>query len=224
MHIGLIGGIGPAATEFYYRGLVKSHASAKRRMSLTIVHADTNEMVKNLEDNAHAAQAGVFAAFAEQLKGGGAEAVAITSMGGHFCVREFAKTSVLPVIDAIPILNTHFSKMGIKRVGLLGTKTVMQSQLYGGLSSVDVAAPPVGELERVHQEYISMAKSGTASEAQKTYFAEAGRKLCHEQGVDVVVLAGTDLFLAFGEEDHGYPIIDSADVHIQAITEMSFGV
>jgi len=221
MHIGLIGGIGPAATEFYYRGLVKSHVAARRRMSLTIVHADTNEMIRNLEDNAPSAQAHVFATFTEQLKAGGAEAVAITSMGGHFCVREFTKTSVLPVINAIPILNTHFSRVGIKRVGLLGTKTVMQSQLYGGLFSVDVVAPPVSELERVHEEYISMAKSGIASEAQKTYFDEAGRKLCHEQGVDVVVLAGTDLFLAFGEEDHGYPIVDSADVHIQAITEMS---
>lgn len=223
MHIGLIGGIGPAATEFYYRGLVKSHAAAKQRMSLTIVHADTNEMVQNLEDNAAAAQASVFARFTEQLKAGGAEAVAITSMGGHFCVGEFAKISVLSVINAIPILNSHFSKMGIKRVGLLGTKTVMQSRLYDGLSSVDVVAPPASELDRVHQEYISMAKSGAASEAQKTYFDEAGRKLCQEDGADVVVLAGTDLFLAFGETDHGYPIVDSADVHIQAITDMSLG-
>lgn len=221
MHIGLIGGIGPAATEFYYRGLIKWHSAANRRLNLTIVHADTNEMVRNLEGNAPAVQAKVFAAFAEQLKAGGVDAVAITSMGGHFCVAEFTQISVLPVINAIPILNSHFSKMGIERVGLLGTKTVMRSQFYGGLSSVDVVAPPASELDRVHQEYISMAKSGEASEAQKKYFDEAGRKLCHEQGADVIVLAGTDLFLAFGDEDHGYPIVDSADVHIQAITQMS---
>jgi aspartate racemase len=35
MHIGLIGGIGPAATEFYYRHLVRAHASAGRWMELT---------------------------------------------------------------------------------------------------------------------------------------------------------------------------------------------
>ena len=111
--------------------------------------------------------------------------------------------------------------MGIERVGLLGTKTVMQSHLYGGLSAVDVVAPPTAELDRVHQEYISMAKSGVCGDDQKSYFHEAGRKLCRDQGADVVVLAGTDLFLAFGNESHGYPIIDSADVHIQAITELS---
>ncbi len=29
MHIGLIGGIGPAATDYYYRGLIKRHVSSK---------------------------------------------------------------------------------------------------------------------------------------------------------------------------------------------------
>lgn len=40
MHIGMIGGIGPAATEFYYRHLVKAHASVNKVMELTIVHAE----------------------------------------------------------------------------------------------------------------------------------------------------------------------------------------
>lgn len=79
MHIGMIGGIGPAATEFYYRGLVKAHTAADRRMDLTIVHADTNEMVQNLEDGATVKQAQIFSGFAKRLKAGGAEAVVITS-------------------------------------------------------------------------------------------------------------------------------------------------
>ena len=40
MHIGLIGGIGPASTVFYYQGLVKSHAVQSKKMALTISHAD----------------------------------------------------------------------------------------------------------------------------------------------------------------------------------------
>jgi aspartate racemase len=41
MHIGLIGGIGPAATDFYYRRLISTFASKKAALELTIVHADT---------------------------------------------------------------------------------------------------------------------------------------------------------------------------------------
>ena len=39
MHIGLIGGIGPAATEFYYRGLIDRHAKSGTRLELTIANA-----------------------------------------------------------------------------------------------------------------------------------------------------------------------------------------
>ena len=42
MHIGLIGGIGPAATDFYYRRLISIFASKKTKLELTIVHADAS--------------------------------------------------------------------------------------------------------------------------------------------------------------------------------------
>jgi aspartate/glutamate racemase len=44
MHIGLIGGIGPAATEFYCLALVKLYAQAERRLELTIANADAREL------------------------------------------------------------------------------------------------------------------------------------------------------------------------------------
>jgi aspartate/glutamate racemase len=41
MHIRLIGGIGPAATDFYYRRLIAAFASRKTPLEPTIAHADT---------------------------------------------------------------------------------------------------------------------------------------------------------------------------------------
>ena len=57
MHIGLIGGIGPAATELYYRGLVKAHEDAGRAMELTIVHAQVGDIVHNATAGNAAGQA-----------------------------------------------------------------------------------------------------------------------------------------------------------------------
>ena len=61
MHIGLIGGTGPAATIVYYRALVRLYANAKRRLDLTIANADAREVVDNLEAGNPMAQAAVFA-------------------------------------------------------------------------------------------------------------------------------------------------------------------
>ena len=48
MHIGLIGGIGPAATEHYYRGLIDRYSATGNCPDLTIAHADVRELVRNL--------------------------------------------------------------------------------------------------------------------------------------------------------------------------------
>ena len=44
MHIGLIGGIGPAATDFYHRGLIERHHAANIPLDLTIAYADVRTM------------------------------------------------------------------------------------------------------------------------------------------------------------------------------------
>ena len=61
MQIGLIGGIGPAATDFYYRRLIRVFAQKKSPLELTIVHADTPTLLENLTRNRAATQAQIFA-------------------------------------------------------------------------------------------------------------------------------------------------------------------
>ena len=216
MHIGLIGGIGPAATEVYYRALVRTHAAAGRRLSLTIVHADLREMAGNLEAGRAAEQAAIFAGHIDQLRAGGCEAAAVTSMGGHFCIAELAAISTLPLINAISALDSYLAALGVARVGVLGTRLVMESKLYG-LGSVEVVAPPPDELATLHAAYVALAMAGVATPDQCAIFHEAAIKLHQRQGAQVVVLGGTDLSVAFVDADLGFPIVDSALVHAAAI-------
>ena len=51
MQIGLIGGIGPAATDFYYRNLIERFASEEKNLDMTIVHADAPTLIKNLMED-----------------------------------------------------------------------------------------------------------------------------------------------------------------------------
>jgi len=216
MHIGLIGGIGPAATEVYYRALVRAHAAAGRRLSLTIVNADASEMIGNLEAGRAAEQAAIFAGYIDQLRAGGCAAAALTSMGGHFCIAELEARSSLPLISAVPVMDAHFGALGVARIGVLGTRAVMDSGLYG-LKSVQVVAPPPGDIAAVHAAYVALAAVGYATPEQCAFFHEAARRLHHEQGAEIVVLGGTDLSVAFGDVDLGFPIADSALIHADAI-------
>ncbi|GAB2895602.1 aspartate/glutamate racemase family protein [Paraburkholderia jirisanensis] len=220
MHIGLIGGIGPAATEVYYRRLVRLHAEARRRLSLTIAHGDSTELIANLEAGRAAAQAVIFARYIDQLRAGGCEAVALTSMGAHFCIKDLAAISSLPLINAIPVLDAYFAGKGWARVGVLGTRAVMESGLYG-VSSAEVVTVDPDEIDRIHACYVAIAVAGFATPEQRDYLYEAGRKLCGDKGAEVIVLGGTDLSLAFDGQDPGYPTVDSAIIHADAIARVA---
>jgi len=220
MHIGLIGGIGPAATEVYYRRLVRVHADAKRRLALTIVHADVTELIANLEAGRALEQAHIFEKYIQQLRAGGCEAVALTSMASHFCIKDLAAISGLPLIDAVPVLDSYFANSGLSRVGVLGTRAVMESGLYG-VSSAEVVTVDRDEIDRIHACYVAIAVAGFATPQQRDYLHDAGRKLCGNKGAKVVVLGGTDLSLAFAGEDPGYPTVDSAIIHADAIARVA---
>ncbi len=141
MHIGLIGGIGPAATEYYYRGLIERHRAAGTSPDLTIVNADVRDLVGNLASGDSQAQAEIFSEFSAPFPmRQGADVVAVTSDGrGHFCSRELEAISPLPVLNAIPEVNEAIRQRGLQTIGILGNMTVMRSRLYGGITSAEHA-------------------------------------------------------------------------------------
>jgi aspartate racemase len=175
MHIGLIGGIGPAATEFYYRGLIDRHARAGTELDVMIAHASVREMGANLAAGAAQAQAESFARLLRRLAAAGAELAAVTSMGGHFCIRELQAISPLPLLNAVPEVDAAIRARGLRTVGVMGTRTVMESGLYGGITSAQVVRPEGDALDAVHTAYITMAGEGRVTEAQRQVFFPAGR-------------------------------------------------
>ncbi len=80
MHIGLVGGIGPAATDFYYRRLISAFARNKVALELTIAHADTPTLLKNLASNDAEDQVAIYMKLTHRLAAAGAECVAVTSI------------------------------------------------------------------------------------------------------------------------------------------------
>lgn len=213
MHLGLIGGIGPASTAFYYRHLAKAHADSGIPMDLTIVHSHMPDLVASMIAKNPARQAEIFATLTQRLAAAGAEAVAVTSLAGHFCMNEFKAISPLPVIDAIPALNTHFKQRGLRKLGILATKAVMESRFYGGIDSAELIVPAEPLFDEVHNAYVNMATRGWATGEDRAFFFKVGAAM----PVDAVLLGGTDFFLAFEGQDCGFPVIDCAEVHIEAL-------
>ena len=217
MHIGLIGGIGPAATDFYYRRLISAFAHNKKELQLTIVHADAPTLLANVTAGNATAQVAIYQRLTERLVAAGAECVVVTSIAGHFCIDAFKQISPLPVIDILVAVNEAVKARGLKRLGLLGARIVMESRFYGGLDSAEVVAPEPNEIDAVHDAYATMAAAGRVTDAQKSVFDRTCTSLLEEAGVEAVMLAGTDLTLVYDEATSDIPVLDCAAVHVEAI-------
>jgi len=222
VHIGLIGGIGPAATDFYYRRLISSFARNGARLDLTIGHADAPSLLANLAAGNVEAQVANYMTVTERLARAGAECVVVTSIAGHFCIEAFKAVSPLPVIDMIAEVERAVTSRGFSRIGILGTRTVMETRFYGAITSATLVPPDEPALSAVHQAYADMAVAGQVTEAQRQVFDSASLNLM-SAGAEAIMLGGTDLALVYDEATAPFPLIDCAAIHVDAVVRQALG-
>jgi len=223
MHIGLIGGIGPAATVFYYERLVAAFAERDQPLHLTIGNSSAAQLSRNVTAGNTQLQAEEFNRITRQLAAAGADTVVISSMGGHFCAAEFAALSPLPMIHGPDSVAHYLKEQGIRRVGILGTRIVMKTALYGVLDDLDPVSPRGNDLEQVNDDYIALAVRGSATEAESERMLSMADKLLRTERVEALLLGGTDLNLIFDGSQPHLPVIDSAEVHVNAIVKAALG-
>ena len=121
------------------------------------------------------------------------------------------------MIDLLVEVQRELAGRRLGRVGLLGTRGVMETRFYGAMHGIEVIPPPPAELAAVHEAYAAMATTGTVNESQRQIFFAAGTNLVRNSAVEAVMLAGTDLNLAFRGANPGFATIDCAAIHAAAI-------
>ncbi|MCX7325181.1 MAG: aspartate/glutamate racemase family protein [Hyphomicrobiales bacterium] len=221
MHIGLIGGIGPAATDFYYRRLMSTFAARNAKRDLTIVHADTPTLLGNLGANNVAEQVAIYSRLTARLFAAGADCVVVTSVAGHFCIGPFKAVSPLPVVDMIEEVAAAIDQRSFRRIGILGTQTVMETCFYGGIARAELMPPHGQALDDMHQAYAAMAAAGVVTQAQRDVVNRAIEIMLTGDGAEAILLGGTDLALAFHQDSVPFPLIDCAAIHVDAVVRMA---
>jgi aspartate racemase len=213
--LGLIGGLGPGATVHYYRGLLAAHEKQGRVPRLLIAHADVNRARVLAEENKLEELAGYLNGLIESMAAGGAEFTAIVAATPHICAAELTRISPLPLIDMVEEIAEAVRARGLKRIALFGTRSTVESRMFGRLS-VDVIMPKPDEIDFIHNTYLDVLYD-RSTPVQIDRLRELAHTLVTRDGAESVLLAGTDLTMVMNEDNAGFPTIDCARVHIDAI-------
>jgi aspartate racemase len=217
--VGLVGGLGVGAAVYYYEQLAKAHAERGRKMDFVMVHAETDRIFEYAKAGDRDGMAEYLHGFLRRLKAAGAEYGVIPAVTPHFCVRELAPISPLPLFDMFRAVNTEIAKRGLRRVAVFGTRYTMDSKLFGLLEGVEVVASTPEEVSFIHKAYVGLLTDRPELEERRRGLTKLARTLCERERLDAIVLAGTDFAVLFDEGNTEFPSVDCAALHLRAIAD-----
>ena len=221
--LGLVGGLGVGATIHYYDKLAKAHEARGRSLNIVIIHAEISRGFAYMEANDRDGLAEYLVGYIRRMEAAGAEVAVVPAVTPHFCIHELVARSPLPILSIFDPLRRELAARNIRRIAVFGTRFVIQSAMFGELGEVEVVdlAPP--EVDQVHRHYVELARTGKATPQQYADLTAVAHELIQREGVDAIVLAGTDLSLLFDETNITFPYVDCAALHLSAILQDLLG-
>lgn len=218
-HFGLIGGLGVGATKLYYDGITAGCTDRSRIPRMTIAHAHAPTALAHVQAGRISGLADYLAGFAHELEAAGATRLAIPAITPHICRSELTAQISLPLVDILDVTARTITARGHATVALFGTRYTIDSRLFGRLDGVNIVRAHEAEVDEIHRIYLDLAQKGACSTADVARLRDIADILRQRDGVDAIVLAGTDLNLIFDEASAGFPAIDCAAAHVAAIVD-----
>lgn len=215
--IGLLGGLGVGAAIHYYRALAAAHDDRRQPMNLTMVHASISRATAHASAGDRQGLATYFAGLFGRLKAAGATIGVIPAVTPHICIEELKAITPIPLVDLTQAVADHIRQRRLSRVTLFGTRFVIESDMYGRLPGIDIVRPRDEEISFIHDAYSEMAHTGASTPERRDLFVALADTLQKRDGVQALVLAGTDFAVMFDASNTPFPHVNCADAHIAAI-------
>jgi len=142
------------------------------------------------------------------------------------CPDNTAHQAVDLIIDAAPRPWLHIAgevasvakAKGYRRVGVLGTKYLMEGPVYPpklSAANIEHVIPSADDRERINTIIFDELVYGRFEEPSRRFFREVIAKL-NDRGCDAVALSCTEIPLLIGEKDSSLPILDSTRILARA--------
>jgi aspartate racemase len=215
--VGIVGGLGVGATVHYYQQITAACKARGVAPDLVIAHAD----VDHGQSLIRAAQLGelakYLAGFIARLARAGAQMAVMPAVTPHICIRELTPLLPIPLINIVEVLAAELVRRRIERVALLGSIFTVQGSLWGQLAGIDIVKPQPDEIAFIGAAYQRIL-DGKSDPADADRFRRVARAL-QDRGAETILIAGTDLVVLFDEQTAGFPCLDVARLHIDAIVQ-----
>jgi len=216
-HLGVVGGLGPGAASCFYRELAKDPRVHGEVLGMTMVHADLHRVLGHVSRAEKRELAVYLGGLMAQLQASGAEWAAIPAVTPHYCLAELKAISPLPFTNIMQATRDELRVRGMQRVSVFGSRFVMETKMFGALADIaEIILPAPDEIEAVHSLYLSLVQRSKGTEEDKAVLTQIATGIIEREGLDAVVLGGTD-FAVVPEGELPFPNVDCFAVYVNAV-------
>jgi aspartate racemase len=239
--LGVIGGIGPESTIEYYRLLFRAYRDRHpdgSNPSILINSINMKHLLTMIEANEFSKMAEYLVQEIQRLADGGAAVGLLSANTPHVVFDEVSQKSPIPLVSIVEATCDAAKKLGLKRLGLFGTRFTMRGQFYPKVFSkteIALVIPKLDDQAYIHDKYMNELVKGIVSPVTRVKLLAIVDRLRakgqddndqhdkdqdNKDGIDGLILGGTELTLILGDAtDSGIPFLDTTKIHAEAAAE-----
>ncbi len=225
--IGLIGGMSWNSTLEYYRIINESVAqrlSGLHSARLVLYNLDFDEIIRAQREGRWDDTASILIGAGNAVKRAGADFLVICTNTMHKVADDVEEKVGLPLLHIVDVTGDAVRERGLHRIGLLGTRFVMEGPFYQGRLrdsfAIEVLVPGEDDMDTIHQIIFDELCEGKIKAFSRRVCADIISKLVNK-GAEGIVLGCTELSLLVRPSEIHAPIFDTTRLHAEAAVNLA---
>jgi len=224
-HIGIVS-VNYEGTALCYQTICAEAAAAMgeyQHPQITIHSFPLADYVRFLSRLDWEGVAGLLCKSAEKVARAGADFAICPANTVHEAFDFVRSRSTIPWLHIVEVVADAAVARGQSRLGLLGTKFMMEGNVYREVLSargIDALTPDAAQRNKINSLIFEELVKGILHDSTRGYFQSLVAELA-DRGCDAVVMGCTEIPLILGPEDTNVPLLDSTRLLARAALEES---
>ena len=225
--IGLLGGMSWESSAEYYRVMneeVRNRLGGLHSARILMLSVDFAVLRSHMLADRWDAVGATLAEHAKTLEKSGADMIVIGTNTMHMVAPQIEAAVSIPVLHIVDATADAVRKMGMTKVGLLGTSFTMERDFYKGRlmeQGFEVVIPEADDRATVDRVIFDELCKGILSDESRAEYLRIIGDLT-KQGAQVVILGCTEIGLLVRPGDTSVPILDTCHVHAVKAVDKAF--
>lgn len=227
--IGLIGGMSWNSTAEYYRfinEMVAEKLGGLHSARLILYSLDFDEVEQTQRDARWDDAAEILVEASSALKRAGADFLLICTNTMHKVADAVTERVSLPLIHIVDVTGNAIIGNGLRKVGLLGTRFVVEESFYKGKLEeefgIQVLVPNTSDRKVIDRIIYDELCQGIIEASSRYNLIEIIQRLI-EQGAEGIILGCTELPLLIQRGDVDVPLFNTTRLHAEAAANLALG-